>query len=60
MKMKSKRTIFFTILIAALFVFLFVGCNANDAEQLEEMINYEIAFITDEELINDRRTSEAV
>lgn len=58
--MKSKRTIFFTILIAALSVFLFAGCNANDAEQPEEMIDYEIAFITDEGLINDRGTSEEV
>ena len=58
--MKSKTIKILAILAAALTMFLFAACEDEEAEQPEEMIDYEIAFITDDGLINDRSTSEVV
>ena len=39
---------------------LMTGCQDEEAEQPEEMIDYEIAFITDDGLINDKGVCEAI
>ncbi|MBQ6496083.1 MAG: BMP family ABC transporter substrate-binding protein [Firmicutes bacterium] len=59
MKFKSIISII-TVLITAFSLCLFTGCQDEEAEQPEEMIDYEIALITDDGLINDHGTSEAV
>lgn len=59
--MKCKGfLITFAVITLAVAMVIFTGCQDEEAEQPEEMIDYEIAFITDDGLINDRGTSEVV
>ncbi|MDO4869434.1 MAG: BMP family ABC transporter substrate-binding protein [Bacillota bacterium] len=59
--MRIKKSIAVMIaLMTAMAMFTLTGCQDEEAEQPEEMIDYEIALITDEGLISDRGTSEAV
>lgn len=59
--MKCKGfLITFAVITLVVAMVIFTGCQDEEAEQPEEMIDYEIAFITDDGLINDRGTSEVV
>lgn len=53
--MKLRRFLsVITVVVTALAFVLMTGCQDEEAEQPEEMIDYEIAFITDDGLINDK------
>ena len=59
--MKFRRLLsVITVVITAMAFVLMTGCQDEEAEQPEEMIDYEIAFITDDGLINDKGVCEAV
>ena len=59
--MKFRRFLsVITVVIMAMAFVLMTGCQDEEAEQPEEMIDYEIAFITDDGLINDKGVCEAI
>lgn len=58
--MKAGIITTITVLIIAMAMVMFTGCQNEEAEQPEEMIDYEIAMITDDGLISDRGMSETV